>query len=256
MEEQKRCFYLDSSFQPASDMLRTCVGDKNTPYRFNCEEDPMGQVKPEDVKETARMNDISIQRGFSYYNVDNHNVNNFQPVIKKSIQPIQPIQPNNVKQSIQPIKTNNYLNQGMEGFQNQDNIFITDNGLGKSSVPDGQCPEGYSRDDTGKCIQKCIGCVYRDNMKSREFNEADPCFPNGVYDGVTNNGDIKCTCGRDNKYCSEDFIKKVSKPGGFTPGGLTPGGFTPDGMLIVGQKIIMNTGPTKSIDDLFNFDYL
>ena len=38
MEEQKRCFYLDSDFQPASDMLRKCVGDNASPYHFNCGE--------------------------------------------------------------------------------------------------------------------------------------------------------------------------------------------------------------------------
>ena len=78
MEEQSRCFYLDSDYQPASDMLRKCVGDKTSNYRFSCGDDPMRQEMPEDVKETARMNDISIQRGFSYYNVDNHNVNNLK----------------------------------------------------------------------------------------------------------------------------------------------------------------------------------
>ena len=34
MEEQSRCFYLDSDYQPASDMLRKCVGDKTSPYRL------------------------------------------------------------------------------------------------------------------------------------------------------------------------------------------------------------------------------
>jgi hypothetical protein len=212
MEEQSRCFYLDSDYQPASDMLRKCVGDKTSNYRFSCGDDPMRQEMPEDVKETARMNDISIQRGFSYYNVDNHNVNNFSD-----------------KTNINKKSLNTMNNYGVEGFQNQ-NIFITDNGLGESSVPKGQCPEGYSRDlSSGKCIQKCIGCVYRDNMKSREFN------------GLTNEGFIKCTCGRDNKYCSDNFIKNL---------------FTTDGMMISGQKIIMNTGLTKTIDELFNFDYL
>ena len=78
-------------------------------------------------------------------------------------------------------------------------------------------------------------------MKSREFNEADPCFPNGVYDGITNEGFIKCTCGRNNKYCSDTFIKDM---------------FTTDGMMVSGKKIILNTGLTKTIDELFNFDYL
>ncbi len=224
IEKQKRCFYLDSEFQPASDMLRECVGDINTPYRFGCDNNPMRQEMPEDVKETARMNDISIQRGFAYYNVDNHNVNSF------------------VKNDKKKVNTNDFLGKfGYEGFQNKD-MFITDNGLGESSVPKGECPEGYSIDlSSGKCIQKCIGCVYRDNMKSRVFNEADPCFPNGVYNGITNEGFIKCTCGRDNKYCPDNFIKNM---------------FTTDGMMIKEQKIIMNTGLTKTIDELFNFDYL
>jgi len=51
MEKQLKCFYLDSELKPASDMLRQCVGDNNSPYRFNCEEDPMKQVLPEDVKD-------------------------------------------------------------------------------------------------------------------------------------------------------------------------------------------------------------
>ena len=200
MEEQSRCFYLDSGYQPASDMLRKCVGDKTSPYRFNCNDNPMRQELPEDVKETARINDIAIQRGFSYYNVENHNINHFSDkntvknkgFIKKTIE--------------KKVINNNFF--GYEGFQNKD-IFITDNGLGESSIPKGECPEGYTRcPDSGKCIQACIGCVYRDNMKSREFNEADPCFPNGVYDGVTNDGFVKCTCGKDNKYCSDDFTKK------------------------------------------------
>ena len=226
MEEQKRCFYLDSDFQPASDMLRKCVGDNTSPYRFSCGDDPMRQVLPTDVKETARMNDISIQRGYSFYNVDNSNVNHFSNVVQKK-----------------PVEVKSDTIQGnVEGFKNPDNIFITDNGPGKSSIPEGECPEGYSRcNKTGKCIQKCIGCVYRDNMKSRSFNEADPCFPDGTYDGVTNEGYVKCTCGSNNQYCSKDFVKNM---------------YTTDGMMISGQKIIMNTGLTRAIDGLFNFTYL
>ena len=219
MDQQQDCFYLDADFQPASDMLRKCVGDSTSPNLFNCDGDPKDLLN--NVKETARMNDISIQRGFSFYNVDNSNVNHFSnDVITK-------------KSASSP---------GMEGFQNSDNIFITDNGPGKSSIPDGECPEGYSRcEKTGKCIQKCISCVYRDNMKSRSFNEADPCFPEGTYNGVTNEGYVKCTCGSNNQYCSKDFIKNM---------------YTTDGMMISGQKIIMNTGLTKTIDELFNFSYL
>jgi len=220
MEEQLRCFYLDSELKPASDMLRQCVGDNNSPYRFNCEEDPMKQVLPADVKETARMNDISIQRGFTSYNVDNFNNEESKPLVKTK---------------------KNFTNK-IEGYQNYKDKFITDNGPGESQIPSGECPEGYSECPiTGKCIQRCIGCVYRDNMKSREFNEADPCFPNGVYNGITNEGYIKCTCGRDNKYCQDNFIKNI---------------FTADGIMMEGKKIIMNTGLTKDASDLFNLNYL
>lgn len=228
MEEQLRCFYLDSELRPASDMLRQCVGDNTSPYRFNCEEDPMKQVLPEDVKETARMNDIAIQRGFASYNVDNFNAGNNTTFSKEPDQLIQ----NKPK----------IIDSSMEGYQNYKDKFITDNGLGESQIPKGQCPEGYGKCPiTGKCIQRCIGCVYHDNMKSREFNEADPCFPNGVYNGITNEGFIKCTCGKDNKYCSDDFTKNI---------------FTADGLMVYGQKIIMNTGLTKSINDLFNLSQL
>ena len=146
MEDQLQCFYLDGSSQNASDMLRTCVQDKNSAYDFNCKEDPMKQELYNEVKDTARMNNISIQRGI----------------------------------------TNNRLVEGFTG-----KVFITDEGPGKTSIPEGQCPEGYSRcQKTGKCIQKCAGCIYRDNMKSQQYNEADPCFPEGTYNGIFKfNGD-------------------------------------------------------------------
>ena len=227
--EQLNCFYLDSSLKPASDMLRKCVQDESSPYMFDCGSDPMRQDMPGDVKNTARMNDISIQRGITEFHVsgfDGDNVVMRPKVSENGVAKLNPLIDINLT----------------EGFQNKNNVFVTDNGLGKSSIPYGQCPEGYSRcQKTGKCIQKCIGCVYRDNMKSREFNEADPCFPEGTYNGITNEGYIKCTCGSQNQYCSDDFVKNI---------------FTTDGMMMSGQKIIMNVGNTNAISDLFNFDYL
>jgi hypothetical protein len=180
----------------------------------------MSQDMPDDVKETARMNNIAIQRGVVDYHVPEYDT---------------------PKPKLNPVRTNQKNNiSGAEGYQN---YFVTDTGLGETGpIVNGQCPEGYSRcSKTGKCIQKCIGCVYRDNMKSREFNEADPCFPEGTYNGVTNEGYIKCTCGNQNQYCSGDFVKNI---------------FTPDGMMIAGQKIVMNVGNPNSVDSLFNFDYL
>ena len=43
-------------------------------------------------------------------------------------------------------------------------------------------------------------------MKSQQFNEADPCFPEGTYNGITNEGYIKCTCGSNNQYCSTTLV--------------------------------------------------
>lgn len=246
MEEQLKCFYLDAQLKPASDMLRQCVGDDTSPYRFNCEEDPMKQVMPEDVKETAMMNDIAIQRGFASYNVDNYvsDKDSIYMKPKPKIKPLQPkIEPTQKKiVNIPPNKELTETNSGVEGYLNYRDKFITDNGLGEFQPNESKCPEGYGKCPvTGRCIQKCIGCVYRDNMKSREFNEADPCFPNGVYNGITNEGYIKCTCGKDNRYCSDNFINDI---------------FTADGMLMWGKKIIMNTGMTDNIGDLFDIDQL
>ena len=49
VEQNQDCFYLDSDFQPASDMLRKCVNDIASPPLFNCSEDPMGKVSPSDA---------------------------------------------------------------------------------------------------------------------------------------------------------------------------------------------------------------
>ena len=154
MEEQMNCFYLDGS-KSASNMLRKCVNDESSPYTFNCGDDPMRQEKKDDIKETARINDISIQRGIIDFNVsgyDNSSIKNSS--IKNSS-----IKNSSIKNSFIP-------NSGIEGFTN--NIFITDNGPGKSSIPKGECPEGFSKcKKTGRCIQKCRGCIYHDNQDGR-----------------------------------------------------------------------------------------
>lgn len=125
-----------------------------------------------------------------------------------------------------------------EGFTN---MFITDNGPGKSTIRNGKCPQGYTRcPKTGRCIQTCIGCSYRDGMKSKDFNEADPCFPQGVYDGLTNDGEIKCACGTNNKYCSDRFTNQ----------------FTADGSLFYNQKIKNTLGLTDTVSKLFYFGQL
>ena len=213
MEDQLQCFYLDASSQNASAMLRKCVQDQSSALEFNCRDDPLRQDLPTDVKDTARMNNIAIQRGIT----DNHLV-----IPGK-------------------VHTDTSFNGGsIEGFTSK--MFITNEGPGKTTIPKNQCPEGFSIcPKTGKCIQKCQSCIYRDNMKSHQFNEADPCFPEGTYNGVTNAGFIKCTCGSNNQYCSDKFIKDI---------------FTPDGMLVFGQKIVTNVASPNSVDALFDLGQL
>ena len=131
---------------------------------------------------------------------------------------------------------------GTEGFSNDE--FITDNGPGASNVPKGQCPEGYDK-QSGKCLQKCIGCKYNDKMRSQEFNEGDPCFPNGVFNGYTNDGALKCTCGRDNQYCSESLVDRVTSA------------FTTDGLFVSGNsRQVATVGFSDKIASLFQFDQM
>jgi len=213
MEDQLQCFYLDGSSQNASAMLRKCVQDQSSELEFNCRDDPLRQDLPTDVKDTARMNDIAIQRG-----ITDNNLNGGGKMHTDS------------------------LGNGdvIEGFTSK--MFITNEGPGKTTIPENQCPEGFSLClKTGKCIQRCQSCIYRDNMKSQQFNEADPCFPEGTYNGVTNEGFIKCTCGSNNQYCSDKFIQNV---------------FTPDGMLVFGQKIITNVASPNAVDALFDLGQL
>lgn len=85
----------------------------------------------------------------------------------------------------------------VEGFTN----------LGESYVTPGECPDGYYPID-GKCIQLCQNCKFNAKKfsKSKEFNQYDPCFPHqGVYAGLSNDGNSYCTCGNNNQYCPDIF---------------------------------------------------
>ena len=148
----------------------------------------------------------------------------------------------NLKDSNSPFKRG--VDQGFnnpidnkEGFTSD--IFYVNNGPGVSNVPFGKCPDGFTNKN-GMCVQVCMNCKYRDNMRSQEFNEADPCFPEGVYDGITNEGYIKCTCGLNNNYCSEKFTDT----------------YTTDGMLFYNNKIKNNIGIVDHISKLFYFEQL
>lgn len=207
------CEYFDLSSNNSSEILN-CNGKNicNNSKFYNLE------------KDTTRINNIYLQRGRVDYNIDDYN-------IESSLSVTQYNNDNNDNISL------NLLNN-KEGYTN---YIATDNGSGIYNL-NKKCPDGYSLDENGNCIQKCINCKYndKDKYKSSYMNEYDPCFPDGVYNGRTNDGNIKCTCGNNNKYCSDKFIKK----------------YTVDGMLINGNNIMMNIGITDLVGKLFNYDYL
>jgi hypothetical protein len=177
------CGYLDASVQPASYMLNKCVQDPSRGYDFHCRD--TGQTE-----KLSEMNSLAIQRGHEQ-GIEAHAA----PSLSQRIGSM----------------------MGHEGFANPKPVFQTDNGLGESTIPQGECPQGYKRcPTTGTCIQVCVGCDYKDNMKSKDFNEGDPCFPNGVLAGYTNSGEVTCTCGSNNKYCSSTVTNLFGTDGSYT----------------------------------------
>jgi hypothetical protein len=109
----------------------------------------------------------------------------------------------------------------IEGFTN----------LGESYVEPGSCPDGYYYCDVAqKCIQVCQNCKFNEKKyhKSKEFNERDPCFPDGVYNGIDNQGNTMCTCGSKGQYCNDIFDAQ--------------GGMVTDGVYIVNVGDYFNVG--------------
>jgi len=81
--------------------------------------------------------------------------------------------------------------------------FVSGSGPGVSQIPTGECPESYKKcDQTGLCKQVCRNCKLSTG-KSLSMNEHDPCFPNGVFNGYDNNGELICSCGKNNEYCND-----------------------------------------------------
>ncbi len=202
INDRFQCDYLDYNKQPASDMLYKCVQDHSQGYDFNCQQSDYSM----DYKDSNKLlENQGIKRGIDI--------------------------------GLGDLRGDEI---GIEGFT--DKIFLLDNGPGESNLQIDKCPEGYKKcSKTGKCIQVCINCKYRDDMKSKEFNEADPCFPEGVYNGITNEGYIKCTCGFNDQYCSNNFIKDM---------------FSADGILFMDKKMENNIGDVTGIRDLFLIDQL
>ena len=115
----------------------------------------------------------------------------------------------------------------VEGFTN----------MGEHYVQPGDCPDGYQRNPTtGKCEQVCMNCKYNERTykQSKEFNEFDPCFPhNGVYDGIDNDGYVRCTCGNQGQYCGDTFDAQ--------------------GGMLYGGTYIMNVGDFGFLGDLASY---
>ena len=190
-EKLNNCDYLDSNIQSSSDMILNCIGDKNSGQEKLC------TSSYQKLYDNIAINseNISIKRGMNagFGILPNTKEEKYNPKLQK-------------KEEVVPLP--NSIIDTTEGFTGS---FITGNGPGKSIVKRGDCPEGYKRcSKTGVCIQVCTNCKYNNKMKSREFNEFDSCFPNGVYDGISDTGNIKCTCGENNQYCSDKFIAQGS----------------------------------------------
>ena len=172
------CNYVDASKSPASQMLNKCTQSPSLIPGPLCPE------KSYQARRNTTYTDLSaIMRGYA--------------------------------------TSGQFLTLEADGSKNTDSSysnyegFTTDNGPGESTIPD-VCPEGFSYDlNQKKCFQVCQQCSYRDNMKSREFNEADPCFPRGVYNGINSDGSIKCTCGKDGQYCKDDPMNGYTADGGY-----------------------------------------
>lgn len=209
-QERFTCEYVDASLRPADDMLYKCVQDPKRGYDFYCQ----NSDNISDRKNTSYTDNLGILRGYatSGQHLQYKKNNKIRDVSMKSM-------------------------GGEEGFTN---MFVTDNGPGKSTIRNGQCPEGYTRTKSGACRQVCIGCSYRDNMRSKEFNEYDPCFPEGVYNGTDKFGNTICTCGADNQYCSQEFTDQ----------------YTADGNMMIGLHIKNTLGLTDRISTLFDIDSL
>jgi hypothetical protein len=89
-------------------------------------------------------------------------------------------------------------------------MHVSGSGSGEFVIPNEECPLGHEWcDKTKACVQKCINCNYKGGMKSLVFPDvSDQCFlgGGGVFNGMDNWGNTKCTCGTNNQYCPDYLI--------------------------------------------------
>jgi len=179
-----KCLYLNAEKDNADSMLKKCINGSNDlawpcTGKMDIDNDILSHTteRPQGDNVRGKLNhslnvDTNNQKKDNFYPIDN---------------------------SEKIANDNLFVNHNIEGFTN----------MGEKYIRPGDCPDGYHRcPKTGVCKQVCMNCKYNQRTygKSKEFNEADPCFPNkGVYNGLTNNGLTKCTCGRQRQYCNNMF---------------------------------------------------
>ena len=190
-ENMGTCKYLNAETQPASDMLRSCIGKSSE------------QIAPcHKFNHKLHMRVLDRPQDNTYFTQNTEKKEELKGPHKALV----------------------------EGFANYD--------PGEFTIMAGECPESYLKDAYGGCTKVCKNCKVNNGGKSFEFNEFDPCFPNGVYDGIDNYGNIQCTCGKNNQYCPD---KKISLYDMFTTDGI---------MVLDGSAITVG-----DYDDKFNVSF-
>jgi len=205
--DYNKCAYMNAEKQNAYIMMKPCINGSD-PLVWPCIE-----------KETLDKDIFSIV-------TERPNRDNYIP--EENV-PAGNVPEDNVPQTLNQ-------NPTVEGFTN----------MGESYVRPGDCPDGYFRCPiSGKCLQVCMNCKYNQRTygKSKEFNEADPCFPDrGVYNGIDEFGNVKCTCGLNNQYCN-DYVEKP----------LNNDLFDSQGGMMVDNVYIMNVGDYNSLGKLASY---
>ena len=184
------CSYINPETESVRSMMKPC-NDGKTNFQWECEQKRI------------------LDNGILARNLERPDGANIQGVLPHSQMQDNAKVENAVKTDLK------------EGFTN----------LGESYVEPGVCPDGYYFcPSKQKCVQVCQNCKFNEKKyyKSKEFNEGDPCFPNGVYNGIDNKGLTQCTCGNRGQYCNDTFD--------------TQGGLFADGVYIVNVGDYFNVG--------------
>jgi len=206
--DYNKCAYMNPEKQNADVMLRPCINGSD-PLVWPCIE---RELMDKDIFSLT----IERPQGDNISRKLNHSLGMDQKDTKKDKFPV-----NN------DIEKDMFEDPNVEGFTN----------MGEQYVKPGDLRDGYFKcPKTGEIKQVCMNCKYNQRTygKSKEFNEGDACFPNrGVYDGIDNQGNTRCTCGLRGQYCNDNFTAQ--------------GGFLSDDIFI------MNVGNFDSLSKLASY---